>query len=127
MQESGTTASLLRCSRRTALQGSLILASRSDVNRGEWQQFQGGPFEVRAIGSVAYKLALVAAGRAHETFTLTPKHEWDVPPAQPRWKSAGGFVSTLAKTGVIANRRNPLLPGLLACGPFLKGELPGML
>ena len=116
-----------RCSRRTALQGSLILASRSEVNRGEWQQFQGGPFEIRAMGSVAYKLALVAAGRADATFTLTPKHEWDVAAGAALVESAGGFVSTLAKTSVIANRQNPLLPGLLACGPFLKGELLGML
>ena len=30
------------------------------------------------MGSVAYKLALVSAGLADATFTLTPKHEWDV-------------------------------------------------
>src|SRR5213082_747871 len=40
-----------RCSQRTALQGSLALASRSEVKRGEWKQFEGGPFEIRAMGS----------------------------------------------------------------------------
>ena len=30
------------------------------------------------MGSVAYKLGLVAAGLADITFTLTPKNEWDV-------------------------------------------------
>jgi hypothetical protein len=38
-------------------------------------------------------------------------------------KSSGGFVSTLEKTDLTANRRNPLLSGLLACGPFLKDPL----
>ena len=30
------------------------------------------------MGSVAYKLGLVAAGLVDATWTLTPKHEWDV-------------------------------------------------
>jgi len=37
--------------------------------------------------------------------------------------SAGGFVSTLEKTALTANRRDPLLSGLLASGPFLKDPL----
>jgi hypothetical protein len=37
--------------------------------------------------------------------------------------SAGGFVSTLEKTSLVANRRDPLLSGLLASGPFLKDKL----
>jgi hypothetical protein len=38
-------------------------------------------------------------------------------------QSAGGFVSTLEKTNLTANRRDPLLSGLLASGPLLKDEL----
>ena len=38
-------------------------------------------------------------------------------------QSAGGFVSTLEKTDLTVNRRDPLLSGLLASGPFLKDEL----
>jgi len=38
-------------------------------------------------------------------------------------KSAGGFVRTLDKTDLVANRRDPLLSGLLARGSFLKEEL----
>ncbi len=30
------------------------------------------------MGSVAYKLGLVGAGLADATWTLVPKHEWDV-------------------------------------------------
>jgi len=39
-----------RPSQRTVLQGALILASRSEVKRGEWQQFQGGDFSDSAHG-----------------------------------------------------------------------------
>jgi hypothetical protein len=38
-------------------------------------------------------------------------------------QSAGGFVSTLQRADLIANRRDPLLSGLLASGPFLQDEL----
>jgi hypothetical protein len=36
-------------------------------------------------------------------------------------------VSTLGKTSLVANRRDPLLSGLLASGPFLKEQLLAML
>src|SRR5712671_1219806 len=110
-------------SQRTVLQGALILASRSEVKRGEWKQFQDGDFQIRPMGSVAYKLGLVAAGLADITFTLTPKNEWDVVAGAALVQSAGGFVSTLEKTNLNANRRDPLLSGLLASGPFLRDEL----
>ncbi len=110
-------------SQRTTLDGALILASRSEVKRGEWKPFEKRSFRVQAMGSVAYKLALVAAGLADATFTLTPKNEWDVVAGAALVKSAGGFVSTLEKTDLTANRRDPLLSGLLAGGPFLKDQL----
>src|SRR5882672_372715 len=56
---------------RKELKGAVALASRSEVKRGEWKPFENGPLDVRAIGSVAYKLALVSAGLADITFTLT--------------------------------------------------------
>jgi myo-inositol-1(or 4)-monophosphatase len=110
-------------SQRETLDGALVLASRSEVKRGEWKPFENAGLMLRPMGSVAYKLALVSAGLADVTFTLTPKNEWDVVAGAALVKSAGGFVSTLEKTDLIANRRNPLLSGLLACGPFLKDEL----
>jgi myo-inositol-1(or 4)-monophosphatase len=110
-------------SQRKTLDGALILASRSEVKRGEWKSFEGQSFQVRAMGSVAYKLALVSAGLADVTFTLTPKNEWDVVAGAALVLSGGGFVSTLDKTNLVANRRDPLLSGLLASGPYLKDQV----
>jgi myo-inositol-1(or 4)-monophosphatase len=110
-------------SRRQTLDGAVILASRSEVKRGEWKPFENASFTIRPMGSVAYKLALVSAGLADITFTLTPKNEWDVVAGAALVRSAGGFVSTLDKADLIANRRDPLLSGLLASGPFLKDQL----
>jgi myo-inositol-1(or 4)-monophosphatase len=110
-------------SQRKSLQGALVLASRSEVKRGEWKVFENSSLNIRPMGSVAYKLALVSAGLADVTFTLTPKNEWDVVAGAALVESSGAFVSTLERTSLTANRRDPLLSGLLACGPFLKNEL----
>lgn len=112
-----------RPSQRNTLDGARILASRSEVKRGEWKSFEGRNFQVRAMGSVAYKLALVSAGLADVTFTLTPKNEWDVVAGAALVLSAGGFVGTLEKTPLVANRRNTLISGLLASGPYLKDDV----
>ena len=116
-----------RASQRASLRGALVLASRSEVKRGEWQQFEGGPLQVKAMGSVAYKLALVSAGLADITFTLTPKNEWDVAAGVALVLGAGGFVKTLENAAFTGNNRNPLLSGLLAGGPFLEEELLSVL
>ena len=112
-----------RPSQRTTLNGALVLASRSEVKRGEWKQFEGAQFKIRPMGSVAYKLALVSAGLADLTFTLVPKHEWDVAGGAALVASAGGFLSTLDGGPLRCNNRDPLLKGLIACGPGLAEEL----
>src|SRR5437016_10638614 len=112
-----------QASRRRSLSGASVLASRSEIKRGEWKQFDNAPFTIRPMGSVAYKLACVSAGLADATFTLTPKHEWDVAAGAALVQSAGGFVATLENTALCCNRKNPLLPGLIASGPLLRKEL----
>jgi myo-inositol-1(or 4)-monophosphatase len=113
----------VHASERTTLAGAVVLASRSEVKRGDWKQFEDGPFETRALGSVAYKLALVSAGLADITFTLTPKNEWDVAAGAALVESAGGFVLTLENTALTCNQKDPLMSGLLAGGPNLREEL----
>jgi myo-inositol-1(or 4)-monophosphatase len=127
--DSGVTynGSSARPSQRKTLEGALALASRSEVQRGEWKPFEHAPFKIQAMGSVAYKLALVSAGLADITFTLTPKNEWDVVAGAALVQSAGGFVSTLDNTALTANNRNSLLSGLLAGGPHLEATLRSLI
>lgn len=91
----------------------LVLASRSEYDRGEWERVRNAPFRVRPVGSVAYKLGLVAAGYADATWTLVPKHEWDVAGGVALVLAAGGTVETLAGCRPIFNRPRPLLDGLI--------------
>src|SRR5437868_14281495 len=92
---------------RTSLDGALVLASRSEVKRGEWKQFENSNFKIRPMGSVAYKLALVSAGLADVTFTLTPKNEWDVVAGVALVFRAGGFCSTLENKALRWNQKKP--------------------
>lgn len=112
-----------QASQRSDLGGALVLASRSEVKRGEWKRFEGAGFQIRPVGSVAYKLALVAAGLADATFTLVPKHEWDVAAGVALVESGGGFVTTLDDGRLRCNQPDPLLKGLIACGPRIADAL----
>lgn len=114
--EDGVTRNGERCSVRphTELDGREVLASRSEVKRGEWERFRQAPFSVRPVGSVAFKMALVAAGLADATWTLVPKHEWDVAAGTALVRGAGGEVWTPDGGEPRFNRREPRFAGLLA-------------
>jgi myo-inositol-1(or 4)-monophosphatase len=118
---------LAQASQKDDLKDAVVLASRSETKRGEWSQFASAPFKVQEMGSVAYKLARVAAGFADATFTLTPKNEWDVAGGAALVLSAGGFVLSLDRQPLRCNNRSPLLSGLLAGGPNLLDPLLAML
>jgi myo-inositol-1(or 4)-monophosphatase len=120
--------SCVSASQRESLEGAVILASRSEIARGEWDQFRDAPFVTRPMGSVAYKLALVAAGKADATWTASPKHEWDVAAGAALVAAAGGVVRTLNGSELrFNNNPSPLLPGLLACAPRLDLKLSSWL
>ena len=96
------------------LQGATVLASRSEVNRGQWKPFEGVGLDILPMGSVAYKMACVAAGLYDATFTLVPKNEWDVAAGWLLVEAAGGKVLDKNHAVRVFNQQDPLLPGLYA-------------
>jgi myo-inositol-1(or 4)-monophosphatase len=109
------------------IDGAEVLASRSEVRRGEWDHFQGGPIIVRPMGSVAYKMALVAAGLADATWTLTPKNEWDVAAGTALVTAAGGTVLYPDGSTPTFNNPDPLIPGLVAIPPGIVTAVKGLI
>ncbi|OQY06850.1 MAG: hypothetical protein B6I25_03075 [Planctomycetales bacterium 4572_13] len=105
------------------LTGATVLASRSEVKRGEWKRFETEPFEIIPMGSVAYKMARVAAGLDDATLTLVPKNEWDVAAGWLLIEAAGGEVVDKNAKLRKFNQQNPLLPGLLAANPAILASL----
>ncbi|MBF0625325.1 MAG: 3'(2'),5'-bisphosphate nucleotidase CysQ [Magnetococcales bacterium] len=104
---------------RSQLAGSTCLASRSETKRGEWDRFRG-ELELTTMGSIAYKLALLARGAFDLTFTLTPKNEWDFCAGALLVAEAGGRVTD--KDGMpfrFNQRRETRTPSLVASnGPL---------
>jgi len=120
-RETGVTSNGQPCrlARRQDLAGCLVLSSRSETRRGEWERFREAPFTIRPTGSVAYKLGRVAAGLADATWTLVPKHEWDVAAGAALVRAAGGDVCTLAGEEPVFNRPDPVFDGLIAAAAGL--------
>jgi len=104
----------VRASGKKTLEGAVILASRSEWKRGEWDRFADAPFTVRPCGSVAFKLAQVAAGLADGTWTLVPKHEWDVVGGASLVLAAGGALLHADGSSPRFNQADPKLPDFLA-------------
>lgn len=107
---------------RKVISGATILASRSEVARGEFERFTGD-YNITPIGSIAYKLALVAAGQADLTFTLTPKNEWDFAAGALLVTEAGGKVHVLGGHPQTFNCENPLIKGLVSTNAHLFDEV----
>lgn len=104
----------VKASQKNTLQGASCLASRSETRRGEWEAFKT-TLEITTMGSIAYKLALVAAGRFDLTFTLTPKNEWDFCAGTLLVQESGGCVSHKDGQPCHFNQKSPKARSLLAC------------
>lgn len=104
------------------LSRAVVLASRSETARGEWKEYKD-QLVVNPIGSVAYKLALVAAGKADATFTRTPKSEWDVASGAALIAEGGGVMTDIHGQPLRFNQRHVKLDGFLAAGPTLHAAL----
>jgi myo-inositol-1(or 4)-monophosphatase len=103
----------VRVTQTAKLSEARVLASRSETGRGEWREFRG-MLKARATGSVAYKLALVAAGKADATFTRSPKSEWDIASGAALISEAGGIITDIHGKPLRFNQLRVKLEGLIA-------------
>ncbi len=112
----------VRVTRTRTLKRATVLASRSETARGEWQAFRG-MLKVSPTGSVAYKLAMVAAGKADATFTRSPKSEWDIASGAALVIEAGGTITDIKGREIRLNQRIVKLEGLIADNTALHAAL----
>ena len=93
----------------------VILNSRSETRRGLWAPYGDTFGELRAIGSVAYKLGITAAGKADIFASLRPKNEWDICAGNCIINEAGGKLIDLNGNQRKYNQAKTLIePGLIA-------------
>jgi len=98
--------------KKTLADKPIIVASRSEINRGEFEPFEEKA-EIIPTGSIAYKLALVACGKADGTFSLGNKHEWDIAAGCLILEEAGGKVSDKHGESFIFNQKDTLVDSIV--------------
>jgi myo-inositol-1(or 4)-monophosphatase len=112
----------VHATRTKVLKRATVLASRSEIARGEWLVFHGR-VGVSPTGSVAYKLAMVAAGKGDATFTRSPKNEWDIASGAELIAEAGGTMTDIEGHAMRFNQRSVRRQGLIASNGILHDEL----
>jgi myo-inositol-1(or 4)-monophosphatase len=118
-----TNGKTTRVSDGSSLAETRVLASRSEYGRGEWTRYERRGFTVQPTGSVAHKLALVAAGQADATWSLIHKHEWDVAGGVALIAAAGGVCVLPDGSSPRFNQPDPLIDGLISSGPQRMGAI----
>jgi myo-inositol-1(or 4)-monophosphatase len=106
-----------------------LLVSRREHKQGKWKAFDRPDVAVVPLGSIAYRLARVAAGLADATCTFETRHEWDVAGGVALLLSAGGRAVGPDGAPIRFNQETPKLQSLFAfsgsCSPLLP-ELCGL-
>ncbi|OGP10461.1 MAG: hypothetical protein A2048_01485 [Deltaproteobacteria bacterium GWA2_45_12] len=101
---------------------SRILASRSELGRGEWKKHEGR-FQIVPSGGMAFKMVQVACARADASFSLQPKTEWDFAAGLLIVEEAGGVVSQIDGSRFVFNKKDPLATGIVHSNPFLYSNI----
>ncbi|HMV45990.1 MAG TPA: 3'(2'),5'-bisphosphate nucleotidase CysQ, partial [Leptospiraceae bacterium] len=77
-------------------------------------------YDLKPVGSIAYKLALAAANLGDLALSLKPKSEWDICGGVALIEASGGIAVDLKNQKAFPfNEKSPLQHGILAGNPFL--------
>ena len=92
-----------------------ILNSRSETRQGLWEPYIPHFKKLIPIGSIALKLAMVAANQTNMVASLKPKNEWDICAGHCLINEAGGILLTIEGKEITYNNPKTLItPGLVA-------------
>jgi myo-inositol-1(or 4)-monophosphatase len=105
----------LRVSTHDALQGARLLSSRTEMRRRNWPALMPEA-AFTDLSSLAYKLALVAAGRFDGMVSRRICHDWDFAAAQLLIAEAGGRLTGPDGGAPVLNQPDPRHSGLVAAG-----------
>jgi myo-inositol-1(or 4)-monophosphatase len=110
----------IRVTPRETVDGARLLVSRSEPQR-RFQVFVDR-CEIKPVGSIAYRLAKVAAGDGDGTLTFRSIYEWDVCAGVLMVEAAGGKVVDGSGKDLLFNQREPRHRGVVAANaPLSEG------
>lgn len=105
----------LKPSKHTDLAGATLLASMSEMRKRQWPHHMPSA-RFKTIGSLAYKLALVADGRFDGLISLRPSNDWDLAAALLIVREAGGWLADASGRLLALNGPTLRHEGLVAAG-----------
>jgi myo-inositol-1(or 4)-monophosphatase len=108
----------IRVSDKATLEGAKMIASGGLFRKKIWEE-PWPSVEAQWVNSVAYRMALVAAGRGDATISLSPKAEWDLAAGALLIEESGGLVSDHLGQPHIYNSQIARFPSLVASGKAL--------
>ncbi len=108
----------IKVSDKKTLEGAEMIASGGLFKKNIWKE-PWPNVTARWVNSVAYRLALVAAGKGDATISLSPKAEWDLAAAAIVMDEAGGITTDHRGNPHIYNREDPRFPSLVGSGKTL--------
>ena len=112
----------LRASAASGLEGARICASRFESRRRNFEALLP-QVELVTLGSLAYKLALVAAGRFDAYLSWRRTNDWDIAAALLLLEEAGAVVTDAQGEPLALNRPEPVHAGILSAPPALHAAL----
>lgn len=108
----------MRATRVAGLDDAHIVASRFESRRRDFAALVPTA-ALSSLGSLAYKLALVAAGRYDGYLSWRRTNDWDIAAAALLIEEAGGRIADAGGNPLTLNQPEPVHSGILAAGAAL--------
>lgn len=114
----------VRVSAKNSLLDARMLASKGLFQHKRWTR-PWPDMHVEQRNSIAYQVALIAAGHFDGCLNLWGAYDWDLAAADLILRAAGGHITDQSGAALQFNRDNPRHPGIVAANPALHGLLLG--
>lgn len=95
--------------------------SHSEWNQGLYQNFNSSKFKLTPMGSIAYKLGRLSAGKVDFVVSLAPKNIWDI--AAGTMLCAQNGINFYSQGKVVTKVKQLYQPPLIWCHEELSSEL----
>jgi len=99
------------------LSQAVVVASRTEISRNQFEPYDGWFRELRPVGSIAWKLACIACGEGDLNVSVAPKNEWDVCAGDLLVREAGGIYVAFDGSRRTYNQARTLIEAGMAAGP----------
>lgn len=106
-----------------AMEGATVLGAKPNFDGRFWKDGTLPPIKRAFRSSLAYRLCLVAQGQFDGMITLRPSWEWDIAAGALITQEAGAAITDQHGQRLQFNNQHPQVPGVLAAGVQLHGDL----